>query len=102
MFGLDGAQPADTRTHDHAKTVPVDRFEVEARIGDRLHPCRDAVVHEWIDAARFLGRQVGRHVEAAHRATKAHRKCAGVKACDRTDAALAAQYGRPDIGHAAA
>ena len=70
-------------------------LEIEAGIGHRLHAGGDAVVHELIHAPRFLGRQVLREVEAAHRAAEAHREGGDVEARDRTDAALAAQNRRP-------
>ena len=67
-------QTADPGTHHDSAAIAVEALGVQAGVGRRLHAGRDAVVHERIHAARFLGRQVGREIEAAHRAAEAHRE----------------------------
>src|SRR5215831_12362788 len=61
---LDAGEAADTRAHDGAAALAIFPGEVQSGIGDRLDACAHAVVHERIHAARFLGRDVGRDVEA--------------------------------------
>ena len=76
-------------------------LEIQAGIAHRLHAGGNAVVHELIHAARFLDAHVLLDGEAAHRAAEAGRECRDIKACDRADAAFAAQDRGPGIGHVA-
>jgi hypothetical protein len=59
------------------------------------HAGGDAVVHEVIHAARFLGGHVLADVKVAHLPAKARGKGGHIKARHRTDAALTAQHGIP-------
>ncbi len=106
VFDLDSPQTADAGAAHRAAARRVGLGEIDPRVGDRLHSGRDAVLHELVHAARFLGRDVLRDVETVHLSAEAHRKRRHVKTRHRADAAVSAQHripcrldGAPDRGH---
>jgi hypothetical protein len=52
-------------------------------------------VHERINLAQFLGRQIVLGIEVFDRAAEAHREGADIEAGDRADTTLTCQYGSP-------
>src|SRR4029077_10777054 len=95
---LDGPQAADARAAHDARALRIGLGEIDAAVGDGLHAGGDAVVHEFVHAARFLGRDVLRDVKVADLAAEAGRESRHVETRDRADAALTAQHGIPRTG----
>ena len=92
---LDHRQAADAGPHAHAHALLVAGIAVQARVLDRLHRGDQAVVHERVVAAGFLGGQVLADVEFLHLAGDVHRKVRRVEARDPGDAGTARDDVRP-------